>query len=250
MLRVENDGSVTKLTLDRPDVRNAINDELIFALTKAFTDLPETTRVVVLAGEGKSFCAGGDLDWMRRAAEYTEDQNYQDALLVGRLFEAMVACPAVIVARVHGAAYGGGSGLVAASDVAVVEENTMFAFSEAKLGLVAATISSFVLAKIGQGNARWLFTTAEAFDAATALRIGLIHEVTNIVDMDAAVERKVKAVLKCGPKAVARSKKLCVEGPYPMDQCAKLLAAARSGSEGREGVAAFLEKRLAAFVED
>ncbi|MBS1721882.1 MAG: enoyl-CoA hydratase/isomerase family protein [Armatimonadetes bacterium] len=250
MLKTSQDGPVLHVTLDRPEVRNALNDELIAALTDAIVGMPAATRVVVLGGEGKAYCAGGDLEWMRRAANYTEEQNYEDAMKLGRLFEAIATCRAVVVSRVQGAAFGGGSGLVAASDVAIAEENTLFAFSEAKLGLIPATISSFVLNKIGSGNARWLFTTAEAFDAATALRVGLVHEVTNIVDLDAAVERKVKAVLKCGPEAVAASKRLCMEGPLPMDRCARMLATARSGQEGREGVAAFLEKRPASFVAE
>lgn len=247
MLRVENDGLVKRITLDRPDVRNAFNDDLIAQLTAQFQDIG-TARVVVLSGEGKSFSAGGDLDWMRKASDYTEEQNYQDAMKLGRLFEAIVGCPAIVVARVHGAAFGGGCGLVACADVAVAEENTQFAFSEVRLGLVPATISVYVLPKIGAGNARWLFTTGEAFGASTAQRIGLVHDVTNIVDLDAAVERKVDQILKVGPRAAALAKKLCVEGPYSMDDSARLLARARAGEEGREGVAAFLDKRSASYV--
>lgn len=247
MLRVENDGVVKRITLDRPEVRNAFNDELIARLTSEFLNVTQE-RVVVLSGEGKSFSAGGDLDWMRKAAGYSEDENYRDAMKLGRLFEAMVACPAIVVARAHGAAFGGGCGLVACSDVAVAEENTQFAFSEVRLGLVPATISVYVVPKIGAGNARWLFTTGEAFDAGVAQRIGLIHEVTNIVDLDGAVDRKVEAILKVGPHAAALAKKLCIEGPYTMDDAARLLARARASDEGREGVAAFLDKRPASYV--
>lgn len=248
MLNVRQDGPVCRVTLDRPDVRNAFNDELIARLTDAVNSVGPETRVIVVSGEGKSFSAGGDLEWMRRAADYTEEQNYQDAVRLGRLFESIAMCRPVVIARVHGAAFGGGCGLVAAADVAVAEENTLFAFSEVKLGLIPATISGFVIPKIGAGNARWLFSTGEAFDAQVALRIGLVHEVTNIVDLDAAVERKVQSVLKCGPAAVATAKRMCVEGPFPLDQNARLLAAARAGDEGKEGVAAFLEKRAASFV--
>ncbi len=248
MLKVVSDGSVARITLDRPEVRNAFNDELIASLTDAFNGLSESTRVVVLSGEGKTFSAGGDLEWMKKAAAYTEDQNYEDAMRLGRLFETIATCRPVVIARVHGAAFGGGCGLVAASDVAVADENTLFAFSEVKLGLVPATISGFVLPKIGAGNARWLFTTGEAFDSTVAQRIGLVHEVTNIVDLDAAVERKVKAVLKCGPYAAATAKRMCVEGPFLLDHNARLLASARASDEGQEGVAAFLEKRAASFV--
>jgi len=249
MLQIEETGSVLRVRLDRPEVRNALNDALIAELTSVFASMLSTTRVVVLSGEGKSFCAGGDLEWMRKAASYTEEENYQDAMRLGGLFESIANCPAVVIARIHGAAFGGGSGLAACCDVAIAEENTLFAFSEVKLGLVPATISVFVIPKIGAGNARWLFSTGEAFDAQTALRIGLVHEVTNIVDLDAAVERKVAAVLKAGFRAVAASKKLCLEGPYEMEVAARLLAKARASEEGKEGVAAFLEKRVANFVE-
>lgn len=249
MLRVEKSGSVLRVTLDRPEVRNALNDELIAELSKVFTSVDSSVRAVVLAGEGKSFCSGGDLDWMRKAAGYTEEENYQDAMKIGRLFEMIANCPAFVIARVHGAAFGGGSGLAASCDVAIAEENTNFAFSEVKLGLIPATISVFVVPKIGAGNARWLFTTGEAFDAQTALRIGLVHEVTNIVDLDAAVERKIAAILKVGPKAVTACKQICLDGPYDMEKAARMLAAARAGEEGKEGVNAFLEKRPASFME-
>lgn len=250
MLKTSHQGPVTKICLDRPEVRNAFNDELIASLTQAFAELPADTRAVVLAGEGKAFCAGGDLEWMRKAAAYSEEQNYEDAMKLGALFQSIARCRALVIARVHGAAFGGGCGLVAASDVAIAEENTQFAFSEARLGLVPATISPFVLPKIGLGNARWLFSTADSFVASTALRVGLIHEVTNIVDLDAAVERKIEAVLRCGPQAVATIKKLCNDGPLPMEQCARLLASARASEEGKEGVRAFLEKSKASFVTE
>jgi enoyl-CoA hydratase/carnithine racemase len=247
MLRSELDGPVLRLTLDRPEVRNAFNDGLIAQLTDAFRGAASQARVVVVAGEGKSFSAGGDLDWMRRAAGYTEDQNYEDAMRLGALFEAIVACPACVVARVHGAAFGGGAGLVACADVAVAAEGTMFAFSEARLGLVPATISPFVLPKVGAGNARWLFTTAEAFDAETALRIGLVHQVAAPGALDEAVEAKVQAVLGNGPAAVASAKRVAVDGPFSMPVSARLLSRARASDEGKEGVAAFLEKRRASF---
>lgn len=247
MLRSNQEGPVLRLTLDRPEVRNAFNDELIARLTEAVAGAPESVRVVVVSGEGKSFSAGGDLDWMRRASGYTEQQNYEDAMRLGALFEAIVACPACVVARVHGAAFGGGAGLVACADVAVASEGTLFAFSEARLGLLPATISPFVVPKIGAGNARWLFTTAEAFDAATALRIGLVHQVAAPEELDSAVEAKVQAVLGNGPAAVALGKRVAVDGPFPMAESARMLARARASDEGKEGVAAFLEKRRASF---
>ncbi|MBS1715031.1 MAG: enoyl-CoA hydratase/isomerase family protein [Armatimonadetes bacterium] len=250
MLKTERDGSVLRLTLARPDVRNAFNDELIAALTSAFRDVDDSTRVVVLAGEGKSFCAGGDLEWMRKAAGYTEEQNVEDAMRLAGLFQSMVDCPAVVIARIHGAAFGGGCGLVAASDVAIVGRSALFCFSEVRLGLIPATISNFVLPKIGNGNARWLFTTAEAFGPETALRIGLVHDVVDDDALDEGVANRVASVLKCGPQAVAKAKKLSVEGPYPLERSARELAVARAGAEGQEGVGAFLEKRPATYVVD
>lgn len=186
---------------------------------------------------------------MREAAAYTEEQNYEDALKLARLFQAMVDCPALIVTRVHGAAFGGGCGLVAAADVAVASTEAKFAFSEVKLGLIPATISPFVVDKIGRGNARALFTTGEAFDAERALRIGLVHEVVAPSELDSAISAKLKAVLAAGPGAVAASKRLASESPVQLEESARRLARARVGDEGKEGVAAFLEKRKASFVE-
>jgi methylglutaconyl-CoA hydratase len=248
MLRVEANGPVLRLTIDRPEVRNAFNDELIERLSEAFADLPEGTRAVVLAGEGDAFCAGGDLQWMRKAAGYTEEQNFADALKLARLFEAIVQCPAVVIARVQGPAFGGGCGLVAAADVAVASDGALFAFSEVRLGLVPATISPFVLAKIGAGHARSLFSTGEAFGAERALRIGLVHEVTGADQLDEAVNAKLKAILAAGPSSVAASKKIATREPMGLEEAARLLAQTRAGDEAKEGVAAFLEKRKASFV--
>lgn len=248
MLTGETNGSVKTLTLNRPEVRNALNDDLIAQLTSEIATIPESTRVIVLRGEGKSFCAGGDLEWMRKAAGYTEQQNIEDAIRLANLFEAITSSHAVVIAQVHGAAFGGGAGLVAACDVAVAASNTLFAFSEAKLGLVAATISPFVIGKIGAGHARALFSTAEPFGAEHALRIGLVHCVVDESEVAAEVHKKVASVLKCGPTAVAKSKQLAQTPPMPKDQTAKLLAMARASDEGKEGVAAFLEKRPASFV--
>jgi len=247
MLIVNGDGPVLRLTLDRPEVRNAFNDELIAALTQSFEDLASQVRAVVLDGSGPAFCAGGDLQWMQKASSYTEEQNYADALKLAKLFEAMATSHAVIIARVHGPAFGGGCGLVAASDIAIASSEAVFAFSEVRLGLIPATISPFVLRKIGHGHARALFTTGEAFDAERALRIGLVHELTTADSLDHAVERKLKAILAAGPKAVASSKELAMSDPLSLEAAARLLAKARSSEEGKEGVSAFLERRPASF---
>jgi methylglutaconyl-CoA hydratase len=248
MLRVEAYGEVTRMVLDRPEVRNAFNDELIARLKGAFEDLDPATRVVVLSGEGQAFCAGGDLEWMRKAAGYSEEENYRDALKLAHLFEAIAGSHAVVIAKVHGAAFGGGCGLVAAADVAIAQEKTRFAFSEVRLGLIPATISPLVIDKIGRGQARALFATGEPFDAADALRIGLVHGVYVGDDLEGAVERQVSAVLQSGPEAVANAKKLALDPDLDLEECARRLAKARSGAEGQEGIRAFLEKRPAGFV--
>lgn len=248
MLSVAQSGPVLRVVLNRPEVRNAFNDELIAALSDAFLNLPTGVRCVVLSGEGKAFSAGGDLEWMRRAAAYTQEQNAQDALKLARLFQAIVTCPAVVIAKVHGAAFGGGCGLVAASDVAVCEAETKFAFSEVRLGLLPATISSFVIPKIGAGHARALFSTGEAFGAERALRIGLVHEVAGAESLEGTVEAKVQAVLVSGPDACAKAKRIAAEPPLAIEAAAMLLAEARASDEGREGVAAFLEKRPARWA--
>lgn len=246
MLRVEPSGSVLYVTLARPDVRNAFNDELIGALTDTFQSVAPATRVVVLAGEGKAFCAGGDLEWMRKAAGYSEEQNLADAMKLAGLFRSIAECPALVVARVHGACFGGGCGLVAASDVAIAAPDALFAFSEVRLGLIPGTISTHVIPKIGAGHARALFATGEAFGAERALRIGLIHEVG---ELDELVSAKVKQALSVGPSAVEESKRLVRDYPMPIEESARRLAIARSSDEGREGLSAFLEKRPANFVK-
>lgn len=246
MLSIWREGSVLHVRINRPEVRNAFNDELIAALTQTFLEIQPDVRAVVLGGEGKAFCAGGDLDWMRRAASYSEEENYQDALKLGALFGSIAGCRAPVIARVHGAAFGGGSGLVSASDIAIASPAALFAFSEVRLGLVPGTISPFVIPKIGAGHARALFATGEAFGADHALRIGLIHEVAE--DIDAAIAKKLEAILSAGPNAIYSAKRLVNEYPLSLDECARRLASARASDEGREGVAAFLEKRKPSFA--
>lgn len=246
MLRIEDDGPVRLLTLDRPEVLNAFNDELIAALSHAIIDLPTGTRAIVLRGEGRAFSAGGDLEWMRKAANYTEEQNFEDAMKLAQLFAAIAESPAVVVAAVHGAAFGGGCGLVAAADVAIAHPETKFAFSEVRLGLVPATISPYVIPKVGAGNARALFSTGEVFRADRALRIGLVHELSE--DLDAAVNEKLDFILAAGPQACAQSKAIARQGFDNMQDAARALARARSSEEGKEGVAAFLEKRKPSYA--
>jgi enoyl-CoA hydratase/carnithine racemase len=248
MLNVESQGPVLKVTLNRPEVRNAFNSELISSLTHAFRSMDESVRAVVLRGEGKAFCAGGDLNWMREAATYTKEQNRDDALRLAELFEAMIACPAVIVAQIQGAAFGGGTGLVACADVAVATHGTKFSFSEVRLGLVPATISPHVITKIGSGHARALFTTGEVFEAEKALRIGLIHDSCEESALSDLVKAKVNDVLRNGPRSVARSKQLALEDRLEKQAAAQLLAEVRAGDEAKAGIAAFLDKQAAPYV--
>lgn len=246
MLKVELSGPVLRVTLDRPEVRNAFNDELISALTDVFVNIKTGTRAVVLRGSGSVFCAGGDLNWMRRACQYSYEENVADAMKLSGLFESICACPAIVVAAVHGAAFGGGCGLVAASDVAIAQPGTKFCFSEVKLGLIPATISTFVVPKIGVGHARHLFTTAAVFESPRAYEIGLIHEVSE--DLDASIDVVLGQVLANGPEAVAASKKLAQEAPLEPAEAVRRLADARNGAEAKEGVDAFLNKRKPNFM--
>jgi methylglutaconyl-CoA hydratase len=238
-LRVERDGSVLRVTLARPDRRNAFDAELIGELSQAFVDVGRA-RAVVLAGEGASFCAGADVDWMRASVGLSLDENVADANAMRQMFEAIDRCPAPVVARVQGHALGGGVGLVTTADIAIAEPGTLFAFSEVKLGIIPAVISPFALAKIGPGAARRYFVTGERFDAETALRIGLVSEVA--ADLDGAVERAVAELLSAGPHAARWAKRLVRERPDG-PETARITAQLRASEEGQEGLRAFLEKR-------
>ena len=242
-LRTERDGDVLRVTLARPERRNALNPELISELAQAFVDVGRA-RAVVIAGEGPHFCAGADVEWMRSSIEMTHDQNVADATALGRMLEAVYTCPAPVVARVQGSALGGGSGLAACADIAVSADDTVFGFTEAKLGIIPAIISPYVLAKIGASAARRYFVTAERFDAQTALRIGLVHEVAS--DLDAAVDRIVAELLTSGPKAARAAKRLVLERPQ-LPETARLTAERRTSDEGQEGLRAFLERRNPAW---
>ena len=237
-LRAERDGAILRVTLARPDRRNAFDAALIAQLTDAFGDVGDA-RAVVLAGDGASFSAGADVEWMRSSVELSVEENVEDALILRRMLEAIDGCPAPVVARVQGHALGGGAGLVACSDVAVAAEDAVFAFSEVKLGLIPAVISPFALAKIGPGAARRYFLTGERFDAQTALRIGLVHEVA--ADLDSAVERIVGELLSAGPEAARAAKRLVLERPEGAET-ARRIAERRVSAEGQEGLRAFLER--------
>jgi len=237
-LRVERDGDVLRITLARPERRNAFDAELIASLTEAFGAVGDA-RVIVLSGEGQSFCAGADIEWQRSAIDLSYEENVQDALKLYRMCETIDRCPAALVARVHGYALGGGSGLVACSDIAVAAPDAVFGFSEVKLGIIPAVISPFVLPRIG-AHARRYFLTGERFDAETALRIGLVEEIAD--DLDAAVERIVAEVLSSGPHAVREAKTLIRERPGG-EETARIAARLRTSDEGQQRLRAFFERR-------
>ena len=239
-LQIERDGDVLRVTLARPDRRNAFDAELIAELASAFVDVGRA-RAVVLAGEGPSFCAGADVEWMRSSVDLTYDENVADALGLRRMLEAIDGCPAPVICRVQGHALGGGAGLVACADVVIAAPDAVFAFSEAKLGIVPAVISPFALAKIGPSWARRLFPTGERFGAELALRIGLVHELAE--DLDAAVERVLGELRSAGPRAARAAKRLVLDAPLDGLETARRIAERRTSDEGQEGLRAFLERR-------
>jgi len=237
-LRVERDGDVMRVTLARPERRNAFDAQLIADLTAAFSDVGDA-RAVVLAGDGEAFCAGADIEWQRSAIDLSYDENVEDAMELYRMCEAIDVCRAPVVARIHGYALGGGSGLAACADIAVAATDATFGFTEVKLGIIPAVISPFVLPKIGQ-HARRYFLTGERFDAATALRIGLVHEVTE--EPDARVDAIVEQLLSSGPQAVRAAKELVRERPDGRET-ADIAARMRTSEEGQQRLRAFFERR-------
>ncbi len=248
---LEDDGVAT-VRLNRPDVHNAFNEELIAALHRAFDELgrDEAVRVVILRGRGANFCAGADLDWMRRAADFGPEENRRDAEKLSEMLHALNSLPKPVVALVQGAAVGGGVGLVACADIVVAVRDARFAFTEVRLGLTPATISPYVIAKIGESAARRYFLTGERFDAVAAHAMGLVHElVGGIEDLDTAAARITEALLAAPPGALAATKALiaAVKG-RPIDaalrsETARIIAERRESDEAREGIAAFFARR-------
>jgi methylglutaconyl-CoA hydratase len=241
---------ILRVTLTRPEVRNAFDEETIAALTALARDAAKdpTLRAIVLSGEGPAFCAGADLAWMMKAVAYSRQENLKDAEDLARMLEALDSLPVPLIARVHGAALGGGVGLVAVSDIAIAADTATFAFSEARLGIIPAVISPYVLAKIGVSAARELFLTAARFTATRAREIGLVHAVVPEASLDDTVDSYLHDILSCAPSAIAAAKRLVreVQGHRP-DEVIGLtttrIAEQRTGAEGQEGMRAFLEKR-------
>lgn len=254
-VRVTHDDDVARVTLNRPQVHNAFGPRLIEELGAAFTRLNDDdgTRVIVLAGDGKSFSAGADVNWMRDSIDFTRQQNVDDATRLSLMLQAIDGCDKPVVCRVHGAAIGGGLGLISAADYVIASDDIQFAFSEVKLGLVPAVISPFVLRRIGLGAARALFITGERFSAQRAYEIGLIHVVVPAAQLDAEVDRVVGELLTAAPEAIAIAKRLAHDVVFGdpralVRHTAETIATKRTDPEGQEGLSAFLEKRRPAWV--
>jgi methylglutaconyl-CoA hydratase len=251
---VEHAGPAVTVTLNRPDVRNALDDTVVSALTEwARGPMPEGARAAILRGAGKTFCAGADLAWMSRMVEYSVDENVREASALADMFHALDALPIALIGQIHGAALGGGAGLAAVCDIVVAADDAVFGFTEAKLGIVPAVISPFVLAKIGVSAARELFLTAARFPASRAREIGLAHAVVPASGLEGAVEAYVKEIESSAPGAVTACKRLVAEvaNRAPADVArltAEAIAARRISPEGQDGMRAFLAKRPAPWV--
>ncbi len=249
------EGGVARVTLNRPAVHNALDDKLIADLRATLEGLAAdaAVRLVMLTGQGASFCAGGDLAWMRRTADYTFEQNLADAMMLARLLHTLNVMPQPTVALVNGPAYGGGVGLVACCDIAVAADTAKFSLSEVRLGLIPATISPYVVRKIGESSARRYFLTAEVFEAADAERMGLVHEVVAAAGMDEAAAWFAKRLREGGPRSQAAAKQLIARvAGAPIDEglmadTAERIASQRASAEGMEGTEAFLAKRPPAW---
>ncbi len=260
-LRVERSAAgVLSVILNRPEVRNAFNEVVIHELETVFSTLarePET-RVIVLRGEGQAFCAGGDLNWMKKAIDFDFEENLKDTRKLAKMFALMNECPKPLVGVVHGAAIGGGVGLVSVCDVVLATEETVFSLSEVRLGIVPACIGPFVISKIGASQARRFFISADRFKAPQARDIGLVHEVySDLSSLEGGLQKLLDQITQCGPNAMAMAKKLVLDLSWPekreslenpFEYVAQLLSHVRISDDGHEGAKAFLEKRKPAWL--
>jgi len=251
---VEKRGEVLVITLNRPEIGNAFNSELIGELTDVFGSIKDEVRAIVLTGAGKVFCAGADLNWMKRMAEFTEDENYADARAMDQMFHTIDVCSKPVVTKVNGAAIAGGMGFLGVSDVVIASKAAKFGFTEVNLGIIPAVVSPYVMPKIGYSQTRSLFLSAEIFSAEKAKEIGLVHEIVEPELLDARVEERLKDLSKGGSSAQAACKKwlrelrdMDIEGAR--EDSARLIAGLRVSPEGQEGMRAFLEKRKPAWIE-
>ena len=247
--------NIATVALNRPTVHNALNGELIAGLTEVFEKIGtnKAIRLVVLKGEGKSFCAGADINHMKETIHYSSEENYQDALILSKLFQTINSCPVPVLGKVHGAVLGGGGGLVSVCDYVVASQEAKFGFTEVRLGLIPAVISPFVLAKIGANGARATFLSGKRFDASEALKLGLVHEVCSPQKLDETVENNIEHFLQTGPFASRKAKAL-INHVSPVaketlirDTC-KMIADIRVSSEAQEGMAALLAKRKPEWI--
>lgn len=248
MIRATIDGPVTRITIARAERKNAFDAEVIRSLTAAAREVERTTRLVVLQSEGDTFCAGADLEWMRGMAGFTLEENRADSRALAEMYRALYELEVPLVARVQGAAIGGGAGLVAVADIAVASSEASFAFTETRLGILPAVVSPYVVRKIGPVRATALFVTGSRIDATRAHEIGLVERVVEPADLDAAVGRVIEAILEAGPEAVRAAKRLVreVDGRAPadvFDLTIERIAKLRVSHEGQEGMRAFLERR-------
>lgn len=249
-LLIQQNNGISSVTLNRPELHNAFNEVMIQELTKAFSFLSKdkATRIVILTGNGESFCAGADLNWMKKMASYTKKENLEDSKRLHKMLETIYRCKKPVIARVNGSAIGGGVGLVAAADIAIACEHAKFGLSEVRLGLIPAVISPFVIRKIGEANAREYFLTAERFDAMKARQMNLVQEVCTKEEIERKLEEKNKHLLSAGPEALAESKELIERvSNQPIEKISsytsRKIAERRASKEGQEGIKAFLEKR-------
>jgi methylglutaconyl-CoA hydratase len=256
-LQIEAQHGVCVIWMNRPEVRNAFNETMIAELTQAFkaADADKNLRAVVLAGHGPAFCAGADLNWMKRMSGYSLRENHADAMALAVMLNTIYMMKKPTVARVHGPAFAGGMGLVAACDIAVAAQDAEFCLSEVKLGLIAATISPYVVATMGERHARRYFLTAERFTAAEAFRIGLVHDLATMEELDASVNALLGHLLSASPAAIAASKELirsvargAIDQGMIADTAARI-SAARTSAHGKEGIRSFLEKRKPVWTE-
>lgn len=260
-LQLQREGAVLRVRLNRPDVRNAFDETVIDELMHVFQAATKdaSVRIVVLSGKGPVFCAGGDLRWMERSVKWTLKQNLADTRKLSRLFALMNECPKPVLGAIHGAAIGGGVGLVSVCDIAIATEATEFSLSEVRLGIIPACIGPFVVAKVGASHARALFVSAERFRSKRALEIGLIHEVVaDEAKLEQRIVERTQKMLECGPLAIQHAKKLVLDLSWPerrkkisnpLDMASQVLAKIRISPEGREGVRAFLEKRVPSWLK-
>lgn len=253
-IEIDRNGQVVTIALNRPEVRNALNADMIEELSRTFAEASTnpTTRVIVLRGNGPSFSAGADINWMRASLDFSREENIADAQRLSDMFAAMDSCNKPVVSRVHGAALGGGMGLLAVSDIVIAGRETVFGFTEAKLGIIPAVISRFVVPKTGASWARALYLTAERFGPDLAREIGLVHWIADPEDLDGTVDEKVQELLSSGPQAVREAKRLIRgvvgrDASEHRDYTAERIAALRTSEEGQEGLRAFLERREPAW---